>query len=102
MRSLEENVAEDSNPKKIIEPQLNIILTTYEVNERPVYFSENFNNWKTQDKKIEMDHVGEGLYHYKFTQKFTYPEELLYKFTRGDWSEVAIDKFCHYTIEVNS
>ena len=52
MRSPEENVAEDLNPKKIIEPQLNIILTTDEDDERPVYISGNFNNWETQDKNF--------------------------------------------------
>jgi hypothetical protein len=31
-----------------------------------------------------------GLYHYKFVHDFDYPI-LLYKFTKGDWSEVEID-----------
>ena len=97
MRSPEENVAEDLNPKKIIEPQLNIILTTDEDDERPVYISGNFNNWETQDKQFEMERVGQGLYHYKFDHNFTYPDELLYKFTRGDWSEVEIDKYGNRT-----
>jgi hypothetical protein len=34
---------------------------------------------------------GENLYHFKFTHDFDYPETLLYKFTKGDWSEVEID-----------
>jgi hypothetical protein len=28
---------------------------------------------------------------FKFTHDFDYPETLLYKFTKGDWSEVEID-----------
>ncbi len=76
MRRAEDNVAEDLTLKKIIEPQLNIILTTDEDDERPVYISGNFNNWDTQDKQFEMERVGQGLYHYKFAQDFTHPDEL--------------------------
>lgn len=92
-----ENLVEDVESKKIIEPQLNIILTTDEDDERPVYISGNFNNWVTQDKNYEMERVGQGLYHFKFAHDFNYPDELLYKFTRGDWSEVEIDKFGNRT-----
>lgn len=88
------------SPEKIttiIEPQLNIILTTDEDDERAVFISGNFNNWKTQDKNFEMEKVGQGIYHYKFNADFVYPDELLYKFTKGDWSEVEIDKFGNRT-----
>ncbi|KGD67678.1 carbohydrate esterase [Flavobacterium aquatile] len=80
-----------------MEPQLNIILTTDEDDERPVYISGNFNDWITQDKAFEMEKVGQGIYHFKFASNFEYPEELLYKFTRGDWSEVEIDKYGNRT-----
>lgn len=83
--------------KEIIEPQLNILLTTDEDDERPVFISGNFNQWKTQDTKFQMSQIGVGLYHYKFAADFVYPQELLYKFTRGDWSEVEIDKFGNRT-----
>ncbi len=82
---------------KIIEPQLNIILTTDEDDERPVYISGNFNTWITQDKKFEMEKVSQGLYHFKFEADFNYPDVLQYKFTRGDWSEVEIDKYGNRT-----
>ncbi|MBP6180963.1 alpha/beta hydrolase-fold protein [Flavobacterium sp.] len=70
---------------------LHIILTTDEDDSRPVYISGNFNNWYTQDKEFMMEKIGIGLYHYKFQHDFDYPVELLYKFTKGDWSEVEID-----------
>ena len=76
----------------LIEPQLNIILTTDEDDSRPVYISGNFNNWHTQDSNFEMEKIGEGIYHFKFSENFKYPKQLLYKFTKGDWSEVEIDK----------
>ena len=93
----EENTHSIAIEKEIIEPQLNILLTTDEDDERPVYISGNFNQWKTQDPKFQMHQIGVGLYHYKFASDFVYPEELLYKFTRGDWSEVEIDKFGNRT-----
>jgi predicted alpha/beta superfamily hydrolase len=78
-----------NNP--IINTGLYIILTTDEDDSRPVYISGNFNNWRTQDKEFMMEKIGVGQYHYKFTHDFDYPVELLYKFTKGDWSEVEID-----------
>ena len=75
----------------IIKTGLHIILTTDEDDSRPVYISGNFNNWLTQDKAFIMEKIGNGLYHFKFTHDFNYPETLLYKFTKGDWSEVEID-----------
>jgi predicted alpha/beta superfamily hydrolase len=81
----------------IPEPQLNILLTTDEDDSRPVYLSGNFNNWHTQDPEFEMEKIGNGLYHYKFENEFVYPDELLYKFTKGDWSEVEIDKYGNRT-----
>lgn len=81
----------------LTEPQLNILLTTDEDDARPVYLSGNFNHWHTQDPDFEMEKIGNGLYHYKFSPDFAYPNELLYKFTKGDWSEVEIDKYGNRT-----
>ena len=82
-------------PEQINNPTINtglhIILTTNEDDSRPVYMSGNFNNWLTQDKEFMMEKMGIGLYHYKFHHDFDYPAALLYKFTKGDWSEVEID-----------
>ncbi|WP_426063724.1 alpha/beta hydrolase [Flavobacterium sp. DSP2-3-1] len=75
----------------IINTGLHIILTTDEDDSRPVYISGNFNNWRTQDKEFVMQKIGNGSYHYKFPHDFDYPKVLLYKFTKGDWSEVEID-----------
>lgn len=70
---------------------LQILLKTDEDDSRPVYISGNFNNWRTQDKDFLMERIGNNLYQYEFPKDFDYPEELLYKFTKGDWSEVEID-----------
>ena len=95
--SADNTIVQSEVPTEIIEPQLNIILTTDEDDDRPVYISGNFNDWITQDKAFEMEKVGQGIYHFKFDSNFKDPEELLYKFTRGDWSEVEIDKYGNRT-----
>ncbi len=70
---------------------LKIILKTDEDDVRPVYLSGNFNNWRTQDKEYVMEQIGTKLYQYQFPDNFKFPEELQYKFTKGDWSEVEIN-----------
>jgi hypothetical protein len=73
------------------------VLTTDEDDLRPFIFQviSTIGIHKTKIlrwKKLEMD-----LYHFKFPHDFVYPEELLYKFTKGDWSEVEIDKYGNRT-----
>jgi predicted alpha/beta superfamily hydrolase len=72
---------------------LTILLSTDEDDDRPVYLSGNFNQWITQDRKYQMSKQAKGKYTFTFPADFSYPEELIYKFTKGDWSEVEIDKF---------
>ena len=95
--NIDHKVAELDKEQEIVEPQLNFLLTTDEDDFRPVYISGNFNHWKTQDAGFMMEKIGDGLYHYKFAQDFEYPSPMLYKFTKGDWSEVEIDKFDNRT-----
>lgn len=71
---------------------LQILLKTDEDDSRPVYISGNFNSWRTQDKAFRMEKIGNNLYQYEFPSDFAYPDELQYKFTKGDWSEVEIGK----------
>ncbi|WP_233579268.1 alpha/beta hydrolase [Flavobacterium sp. LS1R10] len=75
----------------ILNTGLHIILTTDEDDARPVYISGNFNNWRTQDNEFLMEKIGNRSYYYKFPHDFDYPVMLLYKFTKGDWSDVEIN-----------
>ena len=75
------------------EINFSISLTTDDDDERPVYISGNFNNWHTQDKTYQMEKLETGKYRYVFSADYSFPEELLYKFTKGDWSEVEIDQY---------
>jgi predicted alpha/beta superfamily hydrolase len=76
---------------------LSILLTTDEDDARPVYLSGNFNNWATQDRRFFLQKVSEGKYSFRFPEDFIYPNELVYKFTKGDWSEVEIDRYGNKT-----
>jgi len=79
-------------PKIMTNSGLKIILKTDEDDARPVYISGNFNNWHTQDKNYMMEQIGANMYQFNFAIDFDFPDELLYKFTKGDWSEVEIGK----------
>ena len=89
---MEQQADTETIKQTIIKTGLHIILTTDDDDARPVYIAGNFNHWLTQDKAFVMEKIGNGLYHYKFTHDFNYPEQLIYKFTKGDWSEVEIDE----------
>jgi predicted alpha/beta superfamily hydrolase len=88
MNSGNTTISQDFNDTTI---GLIIHLKTDEDDVRPVYISGNFNNWRTQDKDFMMERIGNNSYQYEFPNDFELPEELLYKFTKGDWSEVEID-----------
>lgn len=89
----EENTAVNQEEVTDIENGLTILLSTDQDDERPVYLSGNFNQWFTQDNKYLMHKIASGKYSFTFPPDFNYPSELVYKFTKGDWSEVEIDKF---------
>jgi len=88
----EENTIVKQEELKEIANRLTILLSTDQDDERPVYLSGNFNQWNTQDKKYLMQQTALGKYTFTFPPEFIYPSELIYKFTKGDWSEVEIDK----------
>lgn len=74
-----------------------IQLQTPDDDDRPVYLSGNFNDWVTQDYQFLMKKVGKGKYTYTFPDDPKYQDELIYKFTKGDWSEVEIDRYGNRT-----
>lgn len=74
-----------------------IILLTKEDDDRPVYISGNFNNWATQDARFRMKKIETGKYEFTFPDSDEFANELIYKFTKGDWSEVEIDRFGNRT-----
>lgn len=80
-----------SSPASTLTKSKKIILHAEEDDERPVYIAGNFNNWVTQDYRYKMEKIREGTYEFTFPDKPEFQEGLIYKFTKGDWSEVEID-----------
>lgn len=74
-----------------------LILNTPDDDERPVYISGNFNDWKTQDYKFLMKKISKGKYEFEFPEETEFQKDLTYKFTKGDWSEVEIDQYGNKT-----
>ncbi len=74
-----------------------IILHTPQDDERPVFIAGNFNNWTTQDRRFLMTKTAAGQYEFTFPIDLQPEEELIYKFTKGDWSEVEIDRYGNRT-----
>jgi predicted alpha/beta superfamily hydrolase len=74
-----------------------IILLTPMDDDRPVYISGNFNDWATQDFRFQMEKIETGKYIFQFPTDEEFQGELIYKFTKGDWSEVEIDQFGNRT-----
>lgn len=85
-----------SSPNKSLKAK-RLTLTTPDDDDRPVYISGNFNDWKTQDYKFLMLKIAKGKYEFEFPEGNDFPKELIYKFTKGDWSEVEIDQYGNKT-----
>ena len=87
--------AKTSTPQ--IKTAKTILLTTSDDDDRPVYLSGNFNNWTTQDRRFLMKKISKGKYEFTFPEGQEFEQELIYKFTKGDWSEVEIDRYGNRT-----
>lgn len=74
-----------------------IQLQTADDDDRPVYLSGNFNDWVTQDAQFRMQKLSKGKYTFTFPSEPKFQGELIYKFTKGDWSEVEIDRYGNRT-----
>ena len=85
-------ISEVSIPVYIPKRTKKIVLQTPEDDDRQVYISGNFNNWTTQDFRFKMEKKATGKYEFNFPESPEFDSELIYKFTKGDWSEVEIDR----------
>lgn len=60
---------------------------------RPVYLSGNFNQWRTQDDNYRLKQTGPNEYTFTFPEDELLPHQLEYKYHRGDWDQVEIDRY---------
>ncbi len=68
-------------------------LYTEIADERPVYITGNFNNWKAQNEQFKMTKVDDSHFEYTFDNKDVLPTHIEYKYTRGSWREDELDTF---------
>ncbi|UOE41940.1 alpha/beta hydrolase-fold protein [Chryseobacterium suipulveris] len=71
-------------------------LKSDEDDERPVFITGNFNKWDPRDAAFEMAAAGDKLYSIEIADE-KLPENIEYKFTRGGWENVEIDRFGNIT-----
>ncbi len=75
------------------QPLLSFELTTSMDNDLPVYITGNFNNWNTADPACLFTKMAPGHYKLEFATPHQLPEVLEYKYTRGSWDNVELDKY---------
>jgi len=73
--------------------KLKIELHTINEDDRPVYIVGNFNNWELNNPKYRMAKIEDGHYDYTFDNTKELPDQLEYKYTRGDWNNEEADNY---------
>ena len=72
---------------------LRLILTTPIQDGRPVYVTGNFNGWNPRDEQFRMQREADGTYTIAIPHDAKLPSNLEYKYTKGGWENVEIDRF---------
>lgn len=71
-------------------------LKTGESDERPVFITGNFNNWNPKDAAFQMEKLDDLNYSIEIDDT-TLPEKIEFKFTRGGWENVELDRHGNIT-----
>jgi len=74
-------------------PELAIEMTTPDHRDLPVFIAGNFNDWQAADERYRMRCTGPGSYTLRIPGREQLPEVLEYKYTRGSWEEVELDRY---------
>ncbi len=72
---------------------LSIELTTPDTDKRPIYLTGNFCKWLPDLEEFKMTQTKPGHYYYEFPVGFEIPSPLEYKYTRGGWDQVELDRW---------
>ncbi|MCE6992703.1 alpha/beta hydrolase [Dyadobacter sp. CY323] len=70
-----------------------IELTTSSFDKRPVYITGNFCKWLPDLEAFRMTEVSPGNYVFQFPENLELTGPLEYKYTRGGWDQVELDRF---------
>jgi predicted alpha/beta superfamily hydrolase len=76
------------------EHQLSLKLKVPAANDdRPVYVSGNFNQWRTRDEAYRLKQTGPSEYSFYFPKHEILPHQMEYKYHRGGWDQVEVDRY---------
>lgn len=71
-------------------------LYTDESDERPIFITGNFNNWNPKDYNFQLTEIDEQNYSITINDDIL-NENIEYKFTKGGWENVELDKYGNIT-----
>ncbi|MBB6370248.1 putative alpha/beta superfamily hydrolase [Chryseobacterium shigense] len=71
-------------------------LYTEESDDRTVYITGNFNNWNPKDYNYQLKQLNPNNYFIEIDDKIL-PDIVEYKFTKGGWENVELDKYGNIT-----
>lgn len=74
---------------------MKFILTSAQNDERPIYITGNFNRWNPRDKRYQLIH--EDNQYILNIPDGDLPKNIEYKFTKGGWENVELDKNANIT-----
>lgn len=69
------------------------LMTPIDNTGRPIYLAGNFNDWHTGDQTYRLQQIGPGHYRFEFQDKAALPSQLEYKYHRGNWEQVELDRY---------
>lgn len=75
---------------------MEFFLETTEIDNRPVYITGNFIKWNPKNTDFKLEEIDEGLYYIKIDDMLL-PNLIEYKFTKGGWENVELDKYGNIT-----
>ncbi len=73
--------------------RVKIELTTAEEDDRPVYITGNFNQWKEDQAEYQLHREEDGTYHLEFPSDLELPNPIEYKYIKGGWANEEVDQF---------
>src|SRR5690606_21941316 len=75
---------------------MEFFLETEELDDRPIYITGNFNKWNPKNPQYQLKEVDKRKYFIKIEDKLL-PELIEFKFTKGGWENVELDKYGNIT-----
>jgi hypothetical protein len=68
-------------------------LKTASADDRPIYITGNFNNWKTADPRFCMEQIADRHYKLDVVLPEKSPFVLIYKYIKGGWDDEEVDAY---------